>query len=60
MSVIRLATRVIIVIKTAIPIMTGKSSLDKASMKSRPTPGQLKTFSVMGAPASIAPKYNPT
>ena len=59
-SVIRLAIRVIMVMKTVTPIITGKSSLVVASTKSLPIPGQLKTVSVIGAPASIPPKYKPT
>src|SRR2546428_9538726 len=55
-----LATSVISVIKTTMPCTIGKSRTLVASTNNLPTPGQLKTVSVIGAPANKPPKYNPT
>ena len=59
MSVIMFAANVINVIATITPWITGKSRLLVAVTKSAPTPGQLNTVSVIGAPANNPPKYRP-
>ena len=58
-SVIRLLISIIVLISMVIVNITGKSRNPKDLTKYIPSPGQVNTVSVIGAPASNPPILNP-